>query len=183
MPQPPSPVEQIVRPHAKTRPYAIGMPALSRRSERFAPLAGVGSGYCVQHTTVRFRVDGLSAPRKTPSVWTFGICLAGRGVPLRRGGVSPREQPVGCCCILLISSRDSFGTLRLGKQARRDALWRGQGRGRLSDLLPCNVTVIVKLEAVLRGNVPLAASGAVVVGLARPGIRPCAIAARAFVVI
>ena len=50
---------------------------------------------------------------------------AGTGVPLRRG-VSPREQPVGCCCILLISSRDSFGTLRLGKQARRDALWRGR---------------------------------------------------------
>jgi hypothetical protein len=42
----------------------------------------------------------------------------------------------------------------------------GQGRGRSSGLLLCNVTVIVKLEAVLRGNVSQATGGAVVVSLA-----------------
>ena len=43
-----------------------------------------------------------------------------------------------------------------------------QGRGRLRGLCLClvNVTLIVKLEAFLRGNVPQAASGAVVVNLA-----------------
>jgi hypothetical protein len=42
----------------------------------------------------------------------------------------------------------------------------GQGRGRLSGLGLFNVTVIVKLEAALWGNVPQATGGAVVVNLA-----------------
>ena len=42
----------------------------------------------------------------------------------------------------------------------------GQGRGRLRGLCLINVTVIVKLEAFLGGNVSQAASGAVVVNLA-----------------
>jgi hypothetical protein len=42
----------------------------------------------------------------------------------------------------------------------------GQGRGRLRSLCLVNVTVIVKLEAFLGGNVPQAASGAVVINLA-----------------
>ena len=58
----------------------------------------------------------------------------------------------------------------------------GQG-GRLSGLCLFNVTVIVKLEAALWGNVPQAAGGAVVVNLTDPSIGPCAIAARAFVMI
>ena len=59
---------------------------------------------------------------------------------------------------------------------------RGRGRGRLSGL-PFNVTVVIKLEAVLWGNVPRATGGAVVVNLADPSVGPGAIAARAFVVI
>ncbi len=42
----------------------------------------------------------------------------------------------------------------------------GQGRGRLSGLRLFNVTVIVKLEAAVWGNVSQAAGGAVVVNLA-----------------
>lgn len=42
----------------------------------------------------------------------------------------------------------------------------GQGRDRLRDLCLLKVTVIVKLEAFLGGNVSPAASGAVVVHLA-----------------
>src|ERR1017187_4581827 len=42
----------------------------------------------------------------------------------------------------------------------------GQGRGRLSGLCLFNVTVIVKFEAALWGNVPQATGGAVVVNLA-----------------
>ena len=42
----------------------------------------------------------------------------------------------------------------------------GQGRGLLSGLYLFNVTVIVKLEATLWGNVPQATGGAVVVNLA-----------------
>jgi hypothetical protein len=58
----------------------------------------------------------------------------------------------------------------------------GQGRGRLSGL-PFNVTVVIKLEALIGENVPQATSGAVVVNLAYQGVGPSAVAARAFIAI
>jgi hypothetical protein len=59
----------------------------------------------------------------------------------------------------------------------------GRGRGRLSGLCLFNVTVIVKLVAVLWGNVRQATSGTVIVSLTNPRVGPSAIAARAFVMI
>ena len=98
---------------------------------------------------------------------------AGAGRCLCGGGCPPESSLLDCRCVLLISGRDSFGPLRLGKQARGDASaavgrvdCTAQGRGRLSGLCLFNVTVIVKLEAVLWGNVPQATGGAVVVNLA-----------------
>jgi hypothetical protein len=69
-----------------------------------------------------------------------------------------------------VSGTDITGEGRCFNRAVLTAVGRvgctGQGRGRLSGLCLFNVTVIVKLEAALWGNVPQATGGAVVVNLA-----------------
>ena len=81
-------------------------------------------------------------------------------MPLRRGGVPTRAA----------SGTGRAGEGRCFNRAALTTVGRagctGQGRGRLSGLGLFNVTAIVKLEAVLWGNVPQAAGGAVVVNLA-----------------
>ena len=142
--------------------------------------AGAGGGASAAGGgTPREQPVGCRYDYATGSRDSFGLPRLGGhrrgGMPLRRG-VSHQEQTAAQA--VLVGQEPQPCRSRYGGQGRLH----GQGRGRLSGL-PFNVTVVIKLEAVLWGNVPRATGGAVVVNLADPSVGPGTIAARAFVVI
>jgi hypothetical protein len=131
--------------------------------------------------------DAYAAGVSLKSRPRLGTAVVGRGAPEGRALAVVPCDAGGCRAAGGVPTRAVSGTGGAGeanawtvplRRARVDCT--GQGRGRLRGLC---LTVIVKLVAILWGNMPLAASGAVVVSLTDPSVGPNAIAARAFVTI
>ena len=134
---------------------AQGMAARRAHHARATERAARGSA------RLRCRREGTT-PLTRPARRGRSGAVGAKGVPIIRRALAARRRTKGW-------NREGEGPPRsfnlplLYRGQRRSD---GQGRGRSNDLCLFNVTVIVKLDAVLRGNVSLAASGAVVIRLA-----------------